>query len=122
VATFSSYFRLSGAFLGAGECLVMNDLILKQLRNALRAVAGMDGLEDRRAELPREELGGLAFAVRDASLELSRLHWDELTVQQRTALGDVTHRICATADGQLSPQPLPAKAREALAAFGWSEQ
>ena len=99
-----------------------DDPIFAQLRNALREVAGMEHLADHRAKWKREELGRLAFAMRDASLELNRLHGDELTHQQRAALGEISHRICATAAGQLSPQPLPAKAQETLAAFGWNEE
>ncbi|HEX6960603.1 MAG TPA: hypothetical protein VF175_01955, partial [Lacipirellula sp.] len=70
-----------------------DDPIFAQLRNALREVAGMEHLAAHHAELKGEELDHLAFAVRDASLELNRLHWDELTDQQRAALGEISHRI-----------------------------
>lgn len=85
--------------------------LLQQLRAAFTAAA--------KPELPADELANLAEAVRDANLELNRLCRDDLTPEQWKLSRDLEHRMRETAKGNLSPQPLPALASEALAAFGW---
>jgi len=70
-------------------------------------------------EVPRAELARMTHLVRDARLELTRLHWEELTDPQRETMHEMERRLDATARDMLSPEPLPRKAMEALAAFGW---
>jgi hypothetical protein len=88
-----------------------NPELLQQLRAAFTAVA--------KVEVPADELASFAESVRDANLELNRLCRDDLTPEQWKLSRDIEHRMRETAKGNLAPQPLPALAVKALAAFGW---
>ncbi len=98
----------------------MDEKLLHSLREVFQAVATMKPLWNGRLNCRHGQLARMAFVVRDARLELNRLSYHELSDAERKTLDDFSGRLEETAAGRLSPQPLPGKAKEALAAFGWA--